>query len=430
MNNIHDSGNKGTTLTGRVRMAYSFQGYQPVLCTILCDQPLYYMEEEIFEEEDNSLFLEEEQSINAALGMEMGTIHKKIGIYDSMARKFGQAPDARLGVFAENAASLGAHRTDGATFTDALIALLGQSRYAQSLMDAAREKGVAIRASHQVRHAAYDAAAKAILVNPEQASGDALLSAIGALRLCVRDGAGAQHHPLSFHPDEAVLVNRMQAADRAAAMVRGAWELQLAGIGDAWSRIENSQACDLGRAFAREALTDFRTLNNGRAMQAAFENWFLSDRCKIEDRELIQAMLTDQDARQFETATQALNPAYIAATGEQTLGKNYLAELTGTILSDPIFSDVRDRSNANFLWFVKFERSFNKAEQELQGQTIHSPETLQDTLQSREENKNNDVRTIIYDWANPDKAQSGAPMRASAAANGSNVVYVSFGKNF
>jgi hypothetical protein len=36
------------------------------------------------------------------------------------------------------------------------------------------------------------------------------------------------------------------------------------------------------------------------------------------------------------------------------------------IMNDPVFTDVRDRSNANFLWFIKFERSFMETERELQ----------------------------------------------------------------
>ena len=35
-------------------------------------------------------------------------------------------------------------------------------------------------------------------------------------------------------------------------------------------------------------------------------------------------------------------------------------------MDDAIFNEVRDRSNANFLWFVKFERSFRETEQHLQ----------------------------------------------------------------
>jgi len=54
------------------------------------------------------------------------------------------------------------------------------------------------------------------------------------------------------------------------------------------------------------------------------------------------------------------------ALGEQPYGKNYLARFTDLIINDPLFTDVRDRSNANFLWFVKFERAYNEAEQDLQ----------------------------------------------------------------
>ena len=67
--------------------------------------------------------------------------------------------------------------------------------------------------------------------------------------------------PLTFHPDQAILVNRAQIADLTAGMVRVAWELQLAGEKDMWTRLENSPLQDLARAFAREAYIDFRTIN-------------------------------------------------------------------------------------------------------------------------------------------------------------------------
>ncbi|HEY8963342.1 MAG TPA: hypothetical protein VIN59_02640, partial [Alphaproteobacteria bacterium] len=45
------------------------------------------------------------------------------------------------------------------------------------------------------------------------------------------------------------------------------------------------------------------------------------------------------------------------------IGKNYLTGLIEIILADPLFTEVRDRSNANFLWFIKFERSFRASEE-------------------------------------------------------------------
>jgi len=58
------------------------------------------------------------------------------------------------------------------------------------------------------------------------------------------------------------------------------------------------------------------------------------------------------------------------ALGEQPYGKNYLARFTDLIINDPLFTDVRDRSNANFLWFVKFEHAYNEAEQDLQNGVV------------------------------------------------------------
>ena len=48
-------------------------------------------------------------------------------------------------------------------------------------------------------------------------------------------------------------------------------------------------------------------------------------------------------------------------------------------MDDPIFADGRDRSNANFLWFVKFERSFRETEQELQSPETSTSEAVLDS---------------------------------------------------
>lgn len=154
-------------------------------------------------------------------------------------------------------------------------------------------------------------------------------------------------------------------------MVRVAWELQLSGHKDVWQRLESSPLADLGRAFAREAFLDFRTINNGVACAAVFEAWFLSERCQAQDKRLIQQMLSDHQGYVFDLdkVSKGLTPELIAAVGSLPFGKNYLAVHAGTIMSDPIFTDVRDRSNANFLWFIKFERSFRETEQVLQTST-------------------------------------------------------------
>ena len=152
-------------------------------------------------------------------------------------------------------------------------------------------------------------------------------------------------------------------------MIRIAWELKLAQQNDAWLLVENSPFSDLGGSFAREACTDFRSANNGHALLSIVESWFLSERCRTHDRTLIQRMLAGKSPEGFshsqELSRQALIEA-IYALGKNPYGNNYLAPHIHLLVEDPIFSEVRDRSNANFLWFVKFESSFTQAEQELQ----------------------------------------------------------------
>ncbi len=412
---------------GRIRMAYSFAGRQPVLCTLLCDQPLYYMEDELFEEDEGSLFLEEEQMINAALSSDLGPIQKKISIYDGIAKKFEAAPDARLNDFLDNAHNFG--RADTLDLDDVLQAV-SQSRYAQSMLDQAQAQAALIVMSDQVRSAEYDVQANLLLVNPHQVAGDAVLGLTRALRLLSQAHNGAGAHPLTYHPDEAILVNRAQAADIAVTQVRVAWELQLASVNAPWARLEQTQGSDLARAFAREALCDFRAINNGKAARAAFENWFLSDRCKIADRELIQAMLVDQETRRYDVATNQVGPIFFAALGEQTLGKNYLAEMSGALMSDPLFSDVRDRSNANFLWFVKFERSFKETEKDVakeESETIHSFEITQKPESFGEMSRKYDTKSIASDKGTVDQDDDLYAASLENAMNQSNIVYVSFG---
>ena len=48
--------------------------------------------------------------------------------------------------------------------------------------------------------------------------------------------------------------------------------------------------------------------------------------------------------------------------GEMPNGRNYLSMKAKHAPTDMCYSTVEDRSNANFLWFIKFERSFQEKE--------------------------------------------------------------------
>jgi hypothetical protein len=222
--------------------------------------------------------------------------------------------------------------------------------------------------SNHVSQGFYNRDANVITIRADMDRAIQLMILGRELRRVWQHRAGALVDPLLFHPDDAVLVARLQQADLASAQVRIAWELHLSGDDAAWQVVENSSLYDIGRAVAREVRSDFRNLANGRASASALEIWFISERCRSCDRELIRKILADHQNKVFAPdrgLSRQISGELIAALGTMPYGKNYLAALAGQLMSDPVFTDVRDRSNANFLWFIKFEQSFRDAEQEL-----------------------------------------------------------------
>jgi len=370
------------------RVAYTLGNEQPVLCTIIGDQPLFYMDyqDEVLEDE-LGLF---EDADFAVLETELRALKEEIDSLDRFSENFAEDDRSKIERFLEDADVMCETIQQETQDIDSLIKILAQSRLAEAYMNCAKQYDVSINYSHQIEKGFYDRRNKQILINPILNETDQILVASQELRRHYQHRMGALIHPLMFDPDNAVLINRVQICDLAVSMVRIAWELQLAGMKDAWERIENSQIADLGRAFAREAYLDFRTINNGEAAAAVFEAWFLSERCRGQDKVLIQQMLSDYQGYVFdiEEATQNITPTLIAALGEMPFGKNYLAEHAVTILNDPIFLDIRDRSNANFLWFIKFERSFRETEHDLQSDSHLSFGTRPDGFNTQIQDEN------------------------------------------
>ncbi len=367
------------------KVAYTINNAQPVISTIIGDQPLFYMDYDYSYED------EEDMSFDAAdlgiLESEIRSLKSEIETIEKLSESFARDSEEKVFDFLTDAKFITQESQETAEKTiEDLSDILRESRLATAYMACAEEYSVSLKYSSQVETAQYDRDAGLILINPNLDLVDQQLLATQELRRHWQHRQGALIHPLMFHPDNAVLVNRAQVADLVVSMIRVAWELQLSGNKDAWERIENSSMADLGRAFAREAFLDFRTINNGQAAAAVFEAWFLTERCRAQDKILINQMLADYKGYVFdlEEAEQNITPTLIAALGEMPFGKNYLAEHAVTIMDDAIFTDVRDRSNANFLWFIKFERSFRESEQELQTSTPPTKEGVRSSAQNQQ----------------------------------------------
>ncbi|MFN3700793.1 MAG: DUF6782 family putative metallopeptidase [Alphaproteobacteria bacterium] len=378
-------------------VAYTLNNAQPVACTIIGDQPMFYMDYESGYAEEEFLSVED----IAFLEKEVSKLKKEIDQFDQFTNFLNTDEDQKFQdilVNSENYMTQAAYNHQDlqkAALKQKILSILEKSRLAKAYIDYALEHKVSLQISDQVESAFYDRKAGMILVNPNLEIDEIVLLAAREYRRHWQHRQGALISPLVFQPDNAVLLNRLQVADLSTSMVRIAWELQLGGHKEIWQRLENSPMADLARAFAHEAFLDFRTINNGVANAAVLEAWFLSERCKNEDKTLIQQMLSDSRGIVFNSGEMArsVTVEMIAALGSMPFGKNYLAQHAMTILDDPIFNDVRDRSNANFLWFIKFERSFRDSEHELQNGEIslfgrnsgrsHSPQFGSDYAQQK-----------------------------------------------
>jgi hypothetical protein len=374
---------------GNCKFAYTINSQQPVRCTWISDQPLFYsnIDEDALTDE-----LLSDDPIFKALERDILELRSKTSAYEALSSDFIKSSDEKFKNFVENATTISKGTKAKASFN--VMEYLHQSRSASMLLSYASTHNITLKPSSQVNDAIYDRADSAILYRADLSMADQALAVVRELRRVYHHKQGAGLHPLALHPDHAILVHRAQNADLSIAVIRAAWELQLSGSKEAWIRIESSTLNDIGRAFAREACSDFRSINNGTAAKAAFETWFLSERCRKMDRVLIQQMLADYQGYVFADnpeASRFIAGDVLNVLGQMPFGANYLSAYVNEIMLDPVFTDVRDRSNANFLWFIKFERTFKDAETELDSKQSKTTKT-----------KSSDTNgAVILEWRAP-----------------------------
>lgn len=348
------------------RVSYILENDQPVLCTYIGIDPFFYGTDNASEFEDEML----DDLTGDVFELNKAEIEKRL---DEVAKceneKLSPSDQAKLDLIKQTAdfcASIDVHNTDLDinTLTDRLY----QSGSAKLMIDEIASKGIGFAFNTQVPDVAYDRQAETIFIHPVLDADYAILLMARELRRAWQHKQGVLIHPLNFQPDDAIIINRAQAADLVISQIRIAWELQLAEDTKVWDEIMKSNARDMAHSFKREAKRDFRNLNNGWASQVAFEKWFLTDRARIEDKNLIQMMLADHQGYVFEDEEMSRMATLdlIAGLGHMPIGKNYLSNMAQSILNDPMYCEIRDRSNANFLWFIKFEQSFRETERDLQ----------------------------------------------------------------
>lgn len=252
----------------------------------------------------------------------------------------------------------------------ALREMIGRSKTGQSMLEAAGVRDVTITLDSQTEVSQFYPIANVIALNPARPVGELINILSRELRRAWQHHQGLLLSPLHFEPDNAVLINRAQTADTLMISVRVAWELKLSGESLAWDYLVGSPLGDVGRVYELKA-RDFRTLNNGEAVRSAYDQWFQGNRTKAIDKSVIHHMLLDEtgyikDLGRDKRVTLDL----IARYGDMPYSRNYMNVKGYKDPTDQGYASVEDRSNANFLWFIKFERSFIEREKQMIEQSI------------------------------------------------------------
>lgn len=360
---ITDGNNTGGSAVA-CRVAYMLDNEQPVLCTLIGDQPLFYADEVEVDFDEDAMM--EESDSDLLFRLTQNDLQERARKFNDQKQQFIDSHKGDIEEkFAENTKSLGcvSEKLTAKSITD----VIEKSRFGRETLKFVSAKGAEIIITNEIDGVSYDRNEGKIFVNAQLGLGVAVLGLAGELRRVWQHKQGALVNPLVFQPDDAIIINRAQAADMCVAQIRMAWELHLEGFDDAWEAVSASGLGDIAHIYVKDSRRDFRNLNNGYASQTAFEKWFLSDRCKLEDKKIIQAMLADHAGLIFdnEEASQMIGVDVISRLGEMPFGKNYLSNFATSIISDPLYTEVRDRSSANFLWFIKFESAFRDKEKDL-----------------------------------------------------------------
>ena len=114
----------------------------------------------------------------------------------------------------------------------------------------------------------------------------------------------------------------------------------------------------------------------------------------------------------------------IARTGEVPTGKNYLSGLIEVMKADPLFTEVRDRSNANFLWFIKFERSFRETEGDLDQKLQGIPSVPAGNTAAQQNPGPHAINATIIPFKGKMRRKAGAKHRATGTDDMATVYYI------
>ncbi len=161
-----------------------------------------------------------------------------------------------------------------------------------------------------------------------------------------------------YRPEDALMLERVRAADCDAVTVLAVWELRGAGYAEIWRHLIGSAEGDMALIFTRFLERDPTALFDGSALTHAFRQWY-ADETRVDgcDHETLEALddilLGAGESKPF--GEKRLEAAALESLAVLPDGMRYLAGLGDTIKDDPFFSGLRDEINQTHLFQLMYD---------------------------------------------------------------------------
>ncbi|MBP7722780.1 MAG: hypothetical protein KA155_09630 [Alphaproteobacteria bacterium] len=240
---------------------------------------------------------------------------------------------------------------------------LSQSASARLLIKEAGEQGWRIGLSHLEHHDFHlDVPAKTIVLDNHGLDAEGFARAPyfyhavqASLIRALRDAWQEKRHggfDENYTPESVLLLERIRAADSDVMTVAIAWEMN----GDLWRHMTGSEDSDIALAFSSALEKD--PVSNGRALTAAFRQWFRNvtrvNTCDHETLEYMDEVMNANGPVFGKKRAGKICVEVLSCLPDKTA---YLRGLGDDILSDPLYAGLSDPINQTHFMHVMRDSS-------------------------------------------------------------------------
>ncbi|MEM9468618.1 MAG: DUF6782 family putative metallopeptidase [Pseudomonadota bacterium] len=165
-----------------------------------------------------------------------------------------------------------------------------------------------------------------------------------------------------YKPEDALMLERIRAADCDSLAVMIAWEWRSAGYKEVWRHVLSLDQSDMAQVLLNIIDYNPQSVYNGVAMAHLFRQWF-TDRLRVRavDHDSLETMdeILDHDE---DLGSQSFSTREVSALSTLPDGSSYLKDLEETILRDPFFNSLDDPINEAHLTQIIYDSKVIMAE--------------------------------------------------------------------